>query len=138
MTPDTSSGRDFAIKIRRIATDAGYCAESEVVYGNKSHGGARRLDAVIHQKTLLNTYAGERVVAVQIKWQNVSGSKDEQLFFELEDLEDMMSDNSYFTDAILMLGGDGFKSGIFPELKRRARDKEGIHVFCEEDFRNWL
>jgi hypothetical protein len=100
MTPrDTRTGGVLEAMVLPALARGGYEYKSQVKIGKRPGGGAHNVDAVAEKsgKTFL----------VSLKWQQVSGTAEQKVPFEVICLADAVRDRK-FTKAYLVLGGDGW------------------------------
>jgi hypothetical protein len=81
----------------------GYSYKKQVVIGKRLGGGMHKVDVLVTTPNSLQ-------IPVSVKWQQVSGTAEQKVPFEIMCLADAV-DNSRgkFTKAYLVLGGGGWK-----------------------------
>lgn len=102
------SGKIFEAIARPILEQNGYKVSYQSVAGSGLGGGAHKADAIIETPD-------KREIIVSLKWQQVPGTAEEKVPFEVIKLVNAIHSNSQrFRYAYLVLGGQGWK----PQLKQ--------------------
>jgi len=106
----------------------GYEVKKEVIIENRPGGGTHRVDAMA-------TKDGGRFL-VSLKWQQVSGTAEQKVPFEVISLSEAVRSGGY-NKAYLVLGGEGwtlrdyFTSG---ELAKHLKGSELVQIVTLEGF----
>jgi hypothetical protein len=96
---NTTTGGVLEAMILPALTRGGYVFESQVLLGCRPGGRKHKVDAVA-------TKDGNRIV-VSLKWQQVSGTAEQKVPFEIICLADVVNCGAC-AKAYLVLGGDGW------------------------------
>jgi len=109
----------------------GYTYEKQVVIGKRLGGRNHKVDLI------LTTRQG-RKIPVSMKWQQVSGTAEQKVPFEIMCLADAVAKSEgKFSKAYLVLGGDGWTLKDFylgDGLKQYLKNFEAIEVVKLEAF----
>jgi len=109
-------------------TRGGYTVRTHVAVGNRLGGGRHIVDAVASQS--------ERKLLISLKWQQVRGTAEQKVPFEIMCLADAMERESY-DGAYLVLGGEGWRRRHFfvgEGLKKYLKNTEGVEIVTLESF----
>ncbi len=103
MTPrDTSTGRVLEEMILPSLRRGGYNCCTQVTVGNRPGGGTHKVDVVATDRN------GQEYL-VSLKWQQVSGTAEQKVPFEVICLADViLNSQGRYSKAYLVLGGDGW------------------------------
>ena len=101
---DTGTGAVLEIMVLPALDRGGYSYQTQVRIGTRLGGGAHAVDIVAEK-------AGA-VFLVSMKWQQVSGTAEQKVPFEVICLEEALK-TGRFQRAYLVLGGDGWKLRTF-------------------------
>ena len=69
---------------------------------------------------------------IECKWQQSSGSVDEKYPYNVLNIQHM-----YLSPAIILLDGEGYKSGAADWLRGQVDGKKLLHVFSMMQFQTW-
>jgi len=109
----------------------GYEHESQVVIG-------KRLGGRKHKVDLLLTKSDGTKIPVSMKWQQVSGTAEQKVPFEIMCLaEALAASEGRFSKAYLVLGGDGWTLRGFylgDGLKQYLKNCDSVQVVTLESF----
>jgi len=108
--------------------EGGYTWKVQVILGKRLGMGAHKVDAVAEED-------GRRIL-ISIKWQQASGTAEQQVPFEIICLVEAMETGDY-DKAYVVLGGEGGKWRTFYTsggLKRYIRAAEYVEIITLEDF----
>lgn len=125
---DTATGGVLEAMILPALEGAGYALKRQVRVGERLGGGRHVVDVV--------ATASDGDVLVSLKWQQVSGTAEDKVPFEVMCLAEALGKGP-FVRAWLVLGGDGWKRRDFytsPELHARLRGSERVRVVTLERF----
>ena len=107
----TRSGTVFQTIVQPALERNGYQISRQSIVGKGLGGGSHRLDY------LALTPSGEKLV-ISLKWQEVSGTADEKIPFEVIKLLELVEQDPSFARAYIILGGDGMR----PRLRKYYTD----------------
>lgn len=128
MGRDTRTGGVLEAMVLPALTRGGYTYATQVKVGKRPGGGAHMVDAVAEK-------AGQKIL-VSLKWQQVSGTAEQKVPFEVICLADeVMAGN--FSAAYLVLGGDGWslrKFYIDGGLATHLTNADRVHIVTLERF----
>ena len=100
---DTSTGRVLEEMVLPALRRGGYSVRAQVNIGRRLGGGRHIIDAIAQKSD------GAEVL-VSLKWQQVSGTAEQKVPFEVISLADaVLSGTGRFEKAYLVLGGAGWK-----------------------------
>lgn len=100
---DTGTGKILELMIIPSLQGGGYKVQSQHPIGKRFGGGKHIIDVVAENKR------GEKFL-VSLKWQQVSGTAEQKVPFEAICLADaILQENSAYSKAYLVLGGEGWK-----------------------------
>jgi hypothetical protein len=110
MTPPggrgTRSGSTLEAAIEAALTNNGFGIEKQKFIGMRPNGGRHRVDLAV-------TRPNGTKFLISLKWQEVGGTAEEKVFFEVVKLLHALRENGGFYDkAYIFLGGDGFSEGM--------------------------
>lgn len=129
MTPRrTSTGRVLESMILPALQRGGYRVRAQVVIGERLGGGRHRVDAVAER-------AG-RVLLISLKWQQVGGTAEQKVPFEVMCLAEALRGGAYDA-AYVVLGGEGWTLRDFYTsggLHRYLRDAGHVRLVTFESF----
>lgn len=124
----TRTGAVLEQTILPVLRAGGYGVACQVRIGKRPGGGTHFVDAVVSR--------GERRFLVSLKWQQVSGTAEQKVPFEVICLADAVAGGS-FDCAYLVLGGEGWKLREFyvsGELRRYMPTTDRVEVVTLERF----
>ncbi len=129
MTPrDTSSGKVLEQMIIPAIARGGYNYTEQVNVGNRIGGGRHIVDVI--------TEKGANKYLISLKWQQVSGTAEQKVPFEVISLlETVLTKN--FDKAYLVLGGGGWSLRDFyinGGLEKYLKYAEKVHIVTLEKF----
>jgi len=129
MSPrDTGTGGILEQMVVPALVRGGYVVKKQVVIEDRPGGGTHRVDAVASKD-------GKQFL-VSLKWQQVSGTAEQKVPFEVISLAHAVRSGQY-ADAYLVLGGEGwtlrdyFTSG---NLAAHFKDIDAVHILTLEGF----
>jgi hypothetical protein len=129
MSPrDTTTGHVLEMMVVPALEQGGYEVEQQVVIEDRPGGKTHKVDA-------LATKEGRRYL-VSLKWQQVSGTAEQKVPFEVICLADAVQ-KGHYEKAYLALGGEGwtlrdyFTSG---DLEKHLKNSEAVHIVTLEGF----
>jgi hypothetical protein len=100
MTPrDTRTGGVLEAMVLPALERGGYTYQKQVKVGSRPGGRAHKIDALAQK-------AGKKIL-VSLKWQQVGGTAEQKVPFEVMCLADEVRDGN-FQKAYVVLGGDGW------------------------------
>jgi len=109
----------------------GYRHEEQVIIGKRLGGRKHKVDFLLTQRD------GTKI-PVSAKWQQVSGTAEQKVPFEIMCLaEAVTSSGGSFSKAYLVLGGDGWTLRDFylgDGLKKYLKNCDSVHVMTLEAF----
>lgn len=70
---------------------------------------------------------------IEAKWQDSAGSVDEKFPFVVACIRE-----AFDLPAVLVVGGEGMKSGVMPWLRRQVDGLTLLEVLREHEFTRWL
>lgn len=130
-----ATGAKFEQLVADTLSQFGCRIHSQVNAGEKPGGGIHRLDIAV----VLTTH----MLAVSCKYQQVGGTAEEKLPWEIMKLATLVDRNPevWGEYAVMILDGDGFSAGMmavmddeeFPylrEARKRVRIYRGLDAFC--------
>lgn len=101
MARDTTTGAVLEQMVLPALASGGYSIEKQVPIGSRPGGRAHRVDVIASQ--------AQRQILVSLKWQQVSGTAEQKVPFEVICLaEALRREGSFFSKAYLVLGGSGW------------------------------
>jgi len=106
----------------------GYTYETQVKVGVRPGGRNHKVDAVAEK--------GQTRFLISLKWQQVGGTTEQKVPFEVMCLSDTLAGGQY-AKAYLVLGGDGWKLRDFyisGGLEKYLRETHGIEIVTLERF----
>ena len=129
MTPrDTRTGGVLEAMILPALKQGGYAYQTQVNVGQRPGGGTHKVDAVAEKD--------QKKWLVSLKWQQVGGTAEQKVPFEVICLAEAMEQGS-FEKAYLVLGGEGWKLRKFyveGGLSKYVRGIERVEVVTLEGF----
>jgi PD-(D/E)XK nuclease superfamily protein len=127
---DTRTGSVLENMVRHALDLGGYSQTPQRVIGSRPGGGKHKVD-------VLASKAG-RTVLVSLKWQQVSGTAEQKVPFEVICLaEAVRESNGTFDKAYLVLGGEGWTLREFfvgGGLQRHLKYGELVEIMTLESF----
>src|SRR5262245_44752764 len=128
MSPrDTTTGQVLEAMVWPALVRGGYEVQRQVVIEDRPGGGTHKVDAVATKETRY---------LISLKWQQVSGTAEQKVPFEIISLAHAVRSGEY-AKAYLVLGGGGwtlrdyFTSG---ELQEYLKDIDRVRIVSLEDF----
>lgn len=129
MTPrDTRTGGVLEAMILPALRQGGYTYETQVKIGQRPGGGVHKVDALAAK--------GESKWLVSLKWQQVGGTAEQKVPFEVMCLADAVAGGAY-GKAYLVLGGDGWSLRDFyvgGGLQKYFRAIDSVEIITLERF----
>jgi len=101
---DTGTGAVLEQMVLPALVKGGYSYRSQIRIGERFGGGAHFVDIIAEK--------GEDRFLISMKWQQVSGTAEQKVPFELICLEEALKTGDY-QRAFIVLGGDGWKLRTF-------------------------
>ena len=101
----TRTGGVFENVVAPALESNGYVITTVRTVGSGIGGGQHRIDK------LAVAPSGERIL-ISVKWQEVGGTTDEKIPFEVIKLLDLLEQNQDFSRAYIILGGDGMRKRL--------------------------
>lgn len=130
MSPrNTTTGRVLEDMILPSLRRGGYNYATQVHMGNRI-GGRKHLVDVVAEKD-------KQSILVSLKWQQVSGTAEQKVPFEVISLMDAVLTHSDVGKAYLVLGGNGWTLRNFyttSGLKKYLKYENSIEICTLEDF----
>ncbi len=129
MSPrDTRTGGVLEAMVLPALERGGYGFQTQIKIGKRPGGGTHRVDAVAEK--------GGRKWLVSLKWQQVGGTAEQKVPFEVICLAEAVEQGGY-EKAYLVLGGEGWKLREFYTaggLSKYLRGTERVQVLTLERF----
>jgi hypothetical protein len=126
---DTDTGGVLESMILPALEHGGYTIETQVLIGRRIGGGRHKVDAVAVKPG--------RSVLVSLKWQQVGGTAEQKVPFEVMCLAEALRSMPQFGAAYLVLGGEGWTLREFYAsggLEKYLKDIESVKVVTLEGF----
>jgi hypothetical protein len=101
---DTGTGAVLEQMVLPALVKGGYSYRSQIRIGERFGGGSHFVDIIAEK--------GEDRLLISMKWQQVSGTAEQKVPFELICLEEALKTGDY-QRAFIVLGGDGWKLRTF-------------------------
>jgi hypothetical protein len=101
---DTGTGAVLERMVLPALEKGGYSYKSQINIGQRFGGGSHFVDIVAEK--------GEERFLISMKWQQVSGTAEQKVPFEVICLEEALKTGEYHR-AFIVLGGDGWKLRAF-------------------------
>jgi hypothetical protein len=101
---DTGTGAVLEQMVLPALVKGGYSYRSQIRIGERFGGGSHFVDIIAEK--------GEDRFLISMKWQQVSGTAEQKVPFELICLEEALKTGDY-QRAFIVLGGDGWKLRTF-------------------------
>ena len=125
---DTSTGAVLEHMVLPALTRGGYQYRTQVYIGARLGGARHKVDAIANQ--------GDRQWLISMKWQQVSGTAEQKVPFEVICLAEAVGSGSY-EGAYLVLGGPGWSLREFytgDGLRRHLATMDRVMIVSLEDF----
>ncbi len=125
---DTGTGAVLERMVIPALEGGGYTVQKRVVVGERLGGGKHIADVVAEKD-------GRRLI-ISLKWQQVSGTAEQKVPFEVICLEDAVKIGGY-DRAYVVLGGEGWKLRNFytsGRLNNYLKLSGNIHIITLESF----
>jgi hypothetical protein len=130
MSPrDTSTGSVLEQMVLPALRRGGYGFRAQVTIGHRPGGRPHKVDAIAEKDG--------RAWLVSMKWQQVGGTAEQKVPFEVICLADALSDGSAYESAYLVLGGLGWTLRDFYTqggLKAHLPHADRVRIVTLEDF----
>ena len=97
---NTETGAVLEQMILHSLIYGGYLYQSQQYIGSRPGGGKHKIDVVANR--------GDCNVLISLKWQQVGGTAEQKVPFEVICLMDAMDQNPNYQKAYLVLGGEGW------------------------------
>jgi PD-(D/E)XK nuclease superfamily protein len=101
---DTGTGAVLEQMVLPALVKGGYSYRSQIRIGERFGGGSHFVDIIAEK--------GDERLLISMKWQQVSGTAEQKVPFELICLEEALKTGDY-QRAFIVLGGDGWKLRTF-------------------------
>lgn len=102
MTPrDTRTGSVLEKMIIPALEYGKYKIREQVVVGTRPNGRKHKVDLIAWKEN-------EKPIIISLKWQQVSGTAEQKVPFEIICLADILLESDKFKNAYLVLGGNGW------------------------------
>jgi hypothetical protein len=101
---DTGTGAVLEQMVLPALAKGGYSFKSQIKIGKRFGGGSHFVDIVAEK--------GDNRFLISVKWQQVSGTAEQKVPFEVICLEEALKTGEYHR-AFVVLGGDGWKLRTF-------------------------
>lgn len=101
---DTGTGAVLEQMVLPVLERGGYSYKSQINIGKRLGGGSHFVDIVAEK--------GDERFLISLKWQQVSGTAEQKVPFEVICLEEALKTGDYHR-AFVVLGGDGWKLRAF-------------------------
>jgi len=128
---DTTTGRVLEEMVLSALTKGGYSYRKQVAVGLRPGGGKHMVDLLVEGS------AGEQI-PVSMKWQQVSGTAEQKVPFEVISLADaIQKSGGKFKTAYLVLGGEGWTLRDYylsGDLRQYLRNCEHVKIVSFETF----
>lgn len=128
-TRDTGTGGVLESMILPALKRGGYSVETQMLIGKRIGGRKHKIDAV--------AYKPERAVLISLKWQQVGGTAEQKVPFEVICLAESLRSVPQFNAAYLVLGGEGWTLREFYTgggLEKHLKDADRVKVITLESF----
>lgn len=129
MTPrDTRTGGVLEAMVLPALKHGGYAYQTQVKVGERPGGRTHKVDAVVEK--------GKRKWLVSLKWQQVGGTTEQKVPYEVICLAEAVERGGY-AKAYLVLGGEGWKLRQFyvsGGLSKYLRNTDRVEVVTLEGF----
>lgn len=129
MTPrDTRTGGVLEAMVLPALKHGGYAYQTQVKVGERPGGRTHKVDAVVEK--------GKRRWLVSLKWQQVGGTTEQKVPYEVICLAEAVERGGY-AKAYLVLGGEGWKLRQFyvsGGLSKYLRNTNRVEVVTLEGF----
>ena len=131
MSRDTTTGSVLEQMVEPALKKGGYKYETQVNIGNRFGGGRHIADIVA-------TNPNNETFLISLKWQQVSGTAEQKVPFEVICLIDaVLASNGRYKKAYVVLGGNGWKLRDFYTeggLLKYLKYKDHVSILTLEDF----
>jgi len=128
MPRDTRTGGVLERMVLPALERGGYTYEIQVNLGQRPGGGRHFVDAVAKK--------GDRTFLISVKWQQVSGTAEQKVPFEVICLAEALDEHKH-EKAYLVLGGEGWKLRSFYTtggLSKHLTNSAKVEVTTLESF----
>jgi hypothetical protein len=125
---DTATGTVLENMVVPALSQAGYEVKQQVVIGRRLGAGRHKVDAVAEKD-------GQKFI-ISLKWQQVSGTAEQKVPFEVICLTEALATGSY-AGAYLVLGGEGWSlRSLYTEgqLRKWLNYPAALHILSFEGF----
>ncbi len=128
---NTSTGAVLEAMVLPSLEKAGYSCKRGVRIGQRIGGGRHIVD-------VLATHPSGTTLLVSLKWQQVAGTAEQKVPFEIMSLADAIANSEgLYTKAYLVLGGSGWKLRdlyVSNGLAKYLHNVDAVRVMGLEDF----
>ena len=125
---DTGTGAVLEQMVLPALVKGGYSYRSQIRIGERFGGGSHFVDIIAEK--------GDERILISMKWQQVSGTAEQKVPFELICLEEALKTGDY-QRAFIVLGGDGWKLRTFyvgGGLKQYLKGSGNVQILTLETF----
>jgi len=109
----------------------GYSYKKQTIIGKRLGGG-------IHKVDILVTTPNDQQIPISVKWQQVSGTAEQKVPFEIMCLADAIHNSqTRFTKAYLVLGGEGWKLRDYylsGDVQKYMKNCDSVEIVSLEKF----
>ena len=126
---DTRTGGVLEAMVLPALAKGGYTVQTQVLIGSRPGGGKHNVDAVASKEG--------KSFLISLKWQQVNGTAEQKVPFELICLMDAVLRYELYSKAYLVLGGNSWKLREFyvsGGLKEYLNHTETVSIVKFEDF----
>jgi len=132
MSPrDTRTGIVLEKMILPALEQGGYKFETQKVIGNRPNGRKHKIDVIASKE-------GEKEILISLKWQQVGGTAEQKVPFEVICLaEELINHSDKYKAAYLVLGGNGWTLRdyyVSGNLDKHLRNSHLINILTLETF----
>lgn len=127
----TRTGSTLEVTVEAVLLNNSYAVQKQQVVGTKPGGGRHKVD-------LVGMRPNGSKFFVSLKWQQTAGSAEEKIPFEVIKLLHALRENAEYDKAYIVVGGDGFSSGLVEfylsqEFRSYIRESEKIEILTLND-----
>jgi hypothetical protein len=128
---DTTTGKVLEEMVLSALTKGGYTYREQIIIGRRPGGGKHRIDLLV--KT-----PDAQQIPVSMKWQQVSGTAEQKVPYEIVCLADAVrKSQGKFKKAYIVLGGEGWTLREYylnGNLQEYLRNCESVEIISLEGF----
>ena len=127
----TRTGSTLEVTVEAVLLNNSYAVQKQQIVGTKPGGGRHKVD-------LVGMRPNGSKFFVSLKWQQTAGSAEEKIPFEVIKLLHALRENAEYDKAYIVVGGDGFSSGLVEfylsqEFRSYIRESEKIEILTLND-----